>query len=937
MNNDRDYLREATRRILQNDPELANEVAKVPREKFKPAARDIKEAIKKRAAKDEVKAEIFEEGMEDADPQLVEETIVQKVGRPVLLVQDGDYRLDDPMLTGEGTDIWKRRLFADIAHNSLLAVIRAVGRVEVANNPDFEWVGTAWLIGKDIVVTNRHVVQEFAQRKGQTFEFLPGFPENGPMRASIDFLEEHHRSNDATFVVKDILYIADRGGPDMALLKVEKKDGTRVELAGALRLAKETSVEKEFVATLGYPAADSRVPDQDLVKKFFGDIYNKKRLAPGQVLREHDGLLMHDCSTLGGNSGSCIVRIDTGEVVGLHFSGLFLRENRAVPARVVADIFKEVERDRFFPFPGREEQAKPVTAVGRPPNKQEQPTPAGAGNIVKFNLQIPVELRIAMGTPSVTSIGAASISVDGTAEDGDVGEAVRRVQAIVGQNSGVLEVRRGYAFENGWITSKPAVVVSLAESSARSSLSLPSTVLGIPVEVRDPGLAELMPQDFNDSEEGVRKTVYKRPADFSLKEVDDEMKVTCHLSPDSGWPVLEDFLKLTKKSLTMGIYDFTAPHVVTAMVKAVKDQPKTFTLVMQKGESMKEGEGIKGEDWREAKIIDKFRDALGDRFTHVAASVGTNRQFASSYHIKVIVRDGSAFWLSSGNLQSSNQYSTVPEAGSREWWHLTNLNREWNVVIENKTLAKQFEQYLQYDYENAAAEKALPPPEEVIEVEEIPLMERVPTGNPTYFEPLVIDRRVRVKPLLTPDNYDQSVLELIDGAEKQILFQNQSLNLQGEDNQGNDKNDPRFTKLYGALLEKQKDGLDVRIIMRGDFNPQTYIERLQDLGFDMERVRLQDHCHTKGIVVDSKKVLVGSHNWTNEGTLANRDASLIFDDEEIAHYFAKVFWFDWKKLALPSIGQPRRVHRVRDGDNESPANEGRRRTSLINLALSDFL
>jgi len=53
------------------------------------------------------------------------------------------------------------------------------------------------------------------------------------------------------------------------------------------------------------------------------------------------------------------------------------------------------------------------------------------------------------------------------------------------------------------------------------------------------------------------------------------------------------------------------------------------------------------------------------------------------------------------------------------------------------------------------------------------------------------------------------------------------------------------------------------------------------------------NCHTKGILVDSRSTLVGSHNWTNEGTTYNRDASLLFDDPEVTAYFEQVFSHDW--------------------------------------------
>jgi phosphatidylserine/phosphatidylglycerophosphate/cardiolipin synthase-like enzyme len=77
--------------------------------------------------------------------------------------------------------------------------------------------------------------------------------------------------------------------------------------------------------------------------------------------------------------------------------------------------------------------------------------------------------------------------------------------------------------------------------------------------------------------------------------------------------------------------------------------------------------------------------------------------------------------------------------------------------------------------------------------------------------------------------------------------------------------------------------------------------------------------------------LVGSHNWTNQGTLVNRDASLIFEDEEIAAYFEQIFWFDWKNLSRQSVGA-RRARPARD-EEEAPA--GMRRVSWQEIVNGD--
>ena len=185
-------------------------------------------------------------------------------------------------------------------------------------------------------------------------------------------------------------------------------------------------------------------------------------------------------------------------------------------------------------------------------------------------------------------------------------------------------------------------------------------------------------------------------------------------------------------------------------------------LVMQAGAALT-GKKV---DIPEEQTLAKYKAALGERFDHAPASVGAGRQFASAYHIKVAVRDGKAFWLSSGNWQSSNQPNHELAVGGTSWDLLTGYNRERHAVIENTRLARQFEQFIEYDLKNAKADavtEASLPPTEFFLIDEA-IEERVWAGTPTYFPPLRINRKVRVRPLLTPDNYQVHVLDLINTA-----------------------------------------------------------------------------------------------------------------------------------------------------------------------------
>jgi endonuclease G len=265
--------------------------------------------------------------------------IVLRVGRPVLAIVGGAPQLQ---FTDSESAVWRSRLQASGDH--LQRAARAVGRIDVTGLPDVEYVGTGWLVEPHTIVTNRHVAREFGRRTRGRFTFKQGSGAR-PTTASIDFLEELGRHERLAFEVVEILHIEDEEGPDFALLRVEGGSAGR-ELASPIPLAVSPARPEQQVAVIGYPARDSRVPDDQLMHSIFGDVYNKKRLAPGQVTGARADVVLHDCSTLGGNSGSVLLDLATGQAVGLHFAGRFLETNYAVPAAVVAARLEHVLRPK---------------------------------------------------------------------------------------------------------------------------------------------------------------------------------------------------------------------------------------------------------------------------------------------------------------------------------------------------------------------------------------------------------------------------------------------------------------------------------------------------------------------------------------------------------------------------------------------------------------
>ena len=104
------------------------------------------------------------------------------------------------------------------------------------------------------------------------------------------------------------------------------------------------------------------------MNQIYGQMYDFKRLAPGEVTSVESGRILHNCTTLGGNSGSAVIDLASGRALGLHFSGRFLETNYAVRADVVAQrlasLREEQRRSRSAPTPALPSGPRGRVSVG---------------------------------------------------------------------------------------------------------------------------------------------------------------------------------------------------------------------------------------------------------------------------------------------------------------------------------------------------------------------------------------------------------------------------------------------------------------------------------------------------------------------------------------------------------------------------------------------
>ena len=253
------------------------------------------------------------------------EAIILDKLRPPYLIQR-----DEIQVKGE----YDRVDLIEARKAELEAVARSVGRVDLFNHPTLSYGGTGWLVAEDVAVTNRHVAEVFAERNWWgAYELRRGaFDER--MEARLDYVRQHDtRGIRRRAFVLEVLYIAGPREPDIALLRVETEDDVEPLELFTGRVEDETPV-----AAVGYPASDGGRNDPQLMNDLFDGLYDVKRFSPGLITGRRSGgvIVLGDYTSLGGNSGSPVLALATGQAVGLHFAGAFRDTNYAVASDIVA-------------------------------------------------------------------------------------------------------------------------------------------------------------------------------------------------------------------------------------------------------------------------------------------------------------------------------------------------------------------------------------------------------------------------------------------------------------------------------------------------------------------------------------------------------------------------------------------------------------------------
>jgi hypothetical protein len=277
-------------------------------------------------------------GTADLPPGL--EAIILRFGRPAFFVHKNSFSVADTPSSSQAVNDQVNKAKAKIDE-----AIPRVGRINLRDHR-MSWVGTGWLVAPNVIVTNRHVAREFAESDGAGgFAFVVNHA-GRTTKADLDLYREHESPKELVFRLPKVLWIepSQKGHHDVAFLRANEagdegeKQPTPIKLMTDAEFA-EVQPDR-WLAVIGYPAYSIYNNAQDQQRIFQG-VFDVKRLQPGTIRTSGAGQLLHDATTLGGNSGSLVLDLETGKAIALHFGGNEGENNFAVTVPVVRQLVRE--------------------------------------------------------------------------------------------------------------------------------------------------------------------------------------------------------------------------------------------------------------------------------------------------------------------------------------------------------------------------------------------------------------------------------------------------------------------------------------------------------------------------------------------------------------------------------------------------------------------
>lgn len=371
-------------------------------------------------------------------------------------------------------------------------------------------------------------------------------------------------------------------------------------------------------------------------------------------------------------------------------------------------------------------------------------------------------------------------------------------------------------------------------------------------------------------------------------------QMIAYASPDSTYAVTQRLIASAKRSILIGIYDFTATYMLNHLLEAIQRGVKITLMLDYERQSPDE-----------RHVFDTLTQA-GAMAVAAPACTHPSVHYFPNAHEKFLIIDGTWLMVQSGNF-SNNSIPLNPTDGPvSDPSQFRFGNRDMGLAIRSKPLAGFFTRLLERDIalSQEPLDEAFPAPLPLT------LLEQAPTQIPRLFASQTFKpaQPIKITPVLSPDNYLEVVPAWLESATQSIWIEQQYI-----------KADQAAIKTLLGAIQKARSrnpNLEVRIVLGKVFDPAKIPDERHNLellrsGYGLElatHIRYINtanfvHCHNKTIIVDGRSVLVGSQNWSGTAVSSNREASLLLDYPELARYYAQIIQADWETalLDIPTV------------------------------------
>lgn len=372
------------------------------------------------------------------------------------------------------------------------------------------------------------------------------------------------------------------------------------------------------------------------------------------------------------------------------------------------------------------------------------------------------------------------------------------------------------------------------------------------------------------------------------KAVFTASKIKVFVSPDSSYTALKEFLISANKSLYINAYLFTSEKIAEVIERELEENTTVYILL--------DPSPVGGIDEREKEIIARL-------LRKGAKIYFFNKSVARFDHAKYAIADNASFLISTENF-GDNGFPEDRSNGNRGWGAIVYSNdvstyfAEFfmrDISLASKLNASYFEVKIKSNENEAKSEGS---ENRIIRIKYKP-----------KFESRVFYGSFKLIPVIAPENALERILAFLSSANKSIKAEVfYAYKYWGKGKHGSIEKTPNL--FLNALISAAEKGAKAKLLLdstwynidknnpRSNYYTAFYLNNLAEKRNISIEARLMNKklglkkLHAKGIIIDSRAVLISSVNWNENSPKRNREVGLIIYGEAPAKYFNEVFEHD---------------------------------------------